>query len=778
MKNEQLFLASSLDYGGENKSPKDLKASLMLYVHYWPIFLVSLGICCTLAFFYVRRSRPVYDVKAKLSIKDDKAGADEKDVLDKINITGTPKNIESELEIIKSRTLLKEVVNNLQLWASYGQVLNYAHQDLYLTTPVHFNLVKQTGPLKDENFTVQVESTQYYLLKSPDGKSVRAPFNRTFESTFGTWKLDTTDYIKDFIGKTITIGIQNPEDIVSDYQNRVVATLNKDNAPIIELELVDEIPQRAVSFLNELIKSYKIASIDENKRVTQSTLKFIDDRLASLTGELNVAEQDVAGYKSSIGLTDISSRSKFYLDNVQTNDAKLNDVNVQLNVIEGIESYVNSKDNSGSPPATIGISDPGLISLVDQLGRLELQRDKLLATTPEQNPIFDPLNRQIASVKSAIKSTVAGIKNTLTTTLKQLKGYNSGFEASIKDIPDQEKQYVGIKRQQSIKEGLYIYLLQKKEETSLNYAAILTGIRTVEEPYYEQPQSKKQVPYLLAIILGIGLPAAVIYGLSLMKNRVLSTTEIELGTLVPIIGELNQHNSKSPLVVLERNAFLLGEQFRSLRTALQSLYLGKPGGKVTMITSSVSGEGKSFVTSNMGLAIAATGKKTVIIELDLRRPQIGSIFKIKNSQLGLTDYLVDHATKKQIIHPSGVLDNLSVITAGFMPENPSELLDNYKLDDLINELKEEYDSILIDTPPMHLVTDGMILSRLCDVTLYLVKQGHTDRTELKFIKDLHKKNKLPNLHIIFNGIERQKYGYGYNYDNSYYNNSNLRKQLV
>lgn len=774
MKNERLFLTSSFEDQDETSS-KDVRGIFYKYLHRWPFFVISLAIAVAIAWFYVKSIKPVYDIKAKLAVKDETKTDNAKEALAEIDLTGQSKDIETELEMIKSRPLIRQVVNDLQLWTSYRGTEAYKSKDIYASTPVNFKLIQSAGGLKDQSLSVVIKDANSFYIKTGDTESQAYPFNKTLTNGIGTWQLVKTANFNNYIGQTVNIGIQSPEDVVTMYQNSVLVSLNKD-APVIEMEIEDEVPERGKQFLTQLIKAYKISSIEDKNKVTQSTLKFIDDRLSSLTGELNNVEKDVEGFKSSIGLTDISSKSKFYLDNVQSNDTRLNDVSVQLNVIEGIERYVNSSSNSENVPATLGISDPTLTSLVDQLSRLQLQRDKLLATTPEQNPIFEPLNRQIKTIKASVKETINGIKQSLTSVQRELKNNNSGFEASIKNIPGQERQYISIKRQQSIKENLYIYLLQKKEELSLSYASTITSIHTIEEPYYVSPKSKKQVPYVLALLLGLGIPASLIYGLEVIKNKVISRAEIEKATGANIIGELiQQKDSGKTIVVLDKEAFAIGEQFRSLRTNLQILFNDVQTGRVTMFTSSVAGEGKSFVTSNMGAALAATSRRVIILELDMRRPKISTIFNLPEAHAGMSEFLRGEKTLEQIIQPSGLHANLSIVGAGAIPENPSELLDSFILDQLIQQLRREYDDILIDTPPLHLVTDAMLLARVCNVTLYLVKQGYTDKSELKFIKQTVKENKLPNMNIVFNGIQRAKYGYGYKYDDSYYSERKVKK---
>ncbi|GAA4914754.1 GumC family protein [Mucilaginibacter defluvii] len=775
MKNQRLFLTTGGSDADEDSS-KDLRGLFNRYLHAWPYFAVCLVLAFIAAYIHVSNTKPVYDVKAKLAIKDDKSASAEQQALEKIDLAGQPKDIESELEVIRSRPLIRQVVDDLQLWTNYKAAESYSDDDIYATTPVKLNLLESKKGPTYQSITIQIKDANSFMLLNGDEESGPYKFNTPLKNSLGKWSLTATPFVGDYIGKKISVNTQGVEDVVTYYQNAVLVSLNKD-APIIEMEIEDGVPERGKAFLNQLIKAYKLSSIEDKKRATQSTLKFIDVRLSSLSGELTSVEKDVEGFKSSRGLTDISSKSKFYLDNVQSNDTRLSEVNVQLNVISGIERYVNSSNNDGTVPATLGISDPGLISLVDQLSKLQLQRDKLLATTPEQNPIFEPVNRQINATKSAIKETIKGIKSSLVSVQRELQQNNSGFEASIKNIPGQERQYISIKRQQSIKENLYIYLLQKKEEVSLSYASTLTGIHTVEEPYYISPKSKKQVPYVLAFLLGIGIPAAFIYGRDMVKNKVINRAEIEKALTAPVIAEINQEKANKGIVMFDKKGYVIAEQFRVLRTNLQMLLPNKTG-RVIMFTSSVGGEGKSFVTSNMAAVLAATNRRVIVLELDMRRPKLAETLKFDTNRPGLSNYFKGEATLEQTVQTSPVHSNITVIGAGLIPENPSELLIGEQLDILIQELRRTYDDVLIDTPPLHLVTDASVLSRVCDATLYLIKQGYTDKSELKFIRQVINEDQLPNLNIVFNGIQRTKYGYGYNYDDSYYISTKHKKRLA
>lgn len=766
MNTQQLVYTPYTETGEEHKS---LREVFTKYAYHWPLFLLCLIFTLTLAFVYIKINKPVYQVKAKISIKDDKnkTTTDKAALLQELNLSTSPKLAESEVEILKSRPLIRQVVNGLQLWVTYSDRNTFPRKDISAESPVRFEMIRQTGYLKGLGFDLNFRNGGQFTMTFDNGRTLDASFDDTFKNRFGKWRLEPTGRLKDYAGKTIRVNIKNQDKTVTEYQNRIGTMLNK-TAPIIELKIEDEVPERGTKILNHLIAAYKRFNIMDKNKETENTLKFIDERLISLTGELTDVEKDVEGYKSSVGLTDISSKSQFYLDNVQSIDGRLNEVNVQLQVVEGVERYVRS-DGGENAPATIGITDPGLVNLVDQLSKLQLQRDRLLAITPENNPIFVPINRQISSTKEAIKATVGGIKASLLATKRQLQSVNSRFEAGIKDIPGQERQYVSIKRQQGIKESLYVYLLQKREEVGLSYASTLTDARTVEDAYYEEPESNRKLPFAVALLFGMLIPAGIITGRESFRNRVLTRNDIETGTSAPVICELVQDSGKATIVVLNRSPYAIGEQLRALRTNLlhATEYQGK--GRVVLFTSSIAGEGKSYVASNIGASLAVSGRKTLIMELDLRRPKISSIFNLDSGLPGLTDFLNGNASKEDIILPSGVHPDLFVVRSGPVPSNPSELLQSSRMENLIKELRFEFDNVLIDSPPLHLVTDAMILAPLCDVSLYMVRHNFTPRSELKFIEEVYQKRKLPDMNLVFNGINMDS-RYGYSVDYGYYSN--------
>lgn len=770
---------------GDNRF-KDNRIIISKYLFHWPLFLLFILISFGIAYAYINFVSPIYEISASILVKDEKKSPNEKSEMKELDQSGSAKNAETEIEILRSKKLVSQVVKDLQLWVTYQVKQDFKKKDIYATKPFVFSLTDTTGQLNGQQLEIIVKNKSSFEILNTNGASKKGYFNEPQKNSFGSWVLKPNENVEQYKDSVIIITINNPTNVNNQYMKSLDAHLLDKAAPTIGLFIADEVPQRGKDVLNYLILVYNEATSSEEKRTTKSIIDFIDTRLATLTGELNFAEKEVEGYRTSIGLTDINSQSKVYLENVQTNDIKLNEVDVQLNVIEGIERYVNSSSSSESPPATLGITDPSLNSLIEKVSQLQNKRVALLATTPESNPAFEPIDRQIKNTKTAIQRTVQGIKASLINSKRQLQSFNNKFESSIKDIPGQERQFVGMKRQQAIKENLYVYLLQKREELALTYASTLVDARIVDEANVGDIKWPR-VPLIMAIalLLALGLPFLIIYLRQLVKNTITDKTEIENAIDVPILGELSYENLGDEVVILDNVRHLVGEQIRSLRTNLHYLHNNKTikaadpnfsagKGRVTLFTSSISSEGKSFVSSNIAFSLAVSGRKTVLLEMDLRKPKLGAVFNISAKHKGISEFLSSEISVRDIIQPSGLDKNLDFIGCGDIPENPSELLERERLSELINNLKEVYDDVIIDSPPLHLVTDAMIIAKYTDVSLYVIRQGHTQKTELDFIDDIYMDDKLPNMNIIFNGIKKGKYGYGYNYDNSYYNTSTYK----
>jgi tyrosine-protein kinase Etk/Wzc len=746
--------------------------SISRYLRYWPFFLLSILFCLGLGYLYLKFSVPLFTVKAKLLINDER---DSRKIEKGNDVAESSKRVDDEIAILTSRTLMGKVVRDLELWIQYRKPGRYNDVDLYASTPVYFSLVEPLTIESGHVLTLTIINSRQFVLKQQHSSTV-FDFNTVLKSNWGKWRLTPTSDLSKYIGQTILIQINNPEKVIDNYLERFAALMAGEQSAIAELRIIETEPERGIDIVNNLIKAYNFASIEHKNKISQSTFNFLDDRLTAITSELNYVEKRVESYKSSRGITNLTSESQFYLDNVKNNDSKLNEVNVQLQVIDEIQRYIDSPVSPGSAPVTAGISDPGLTALVNQLIQLELQKDKLLANTPEYNPVFAPLNRQIKSTKNAIYANITGIKRSLITTRNQLQKYNSGFESSIKKLPGQEREYINIKRQQSIKEELYIYLLQKREEAGLSNSSQLLESRIVDEAHHGDAQlPSTAITYALATIFGLIFPGAIIFARHAFDNRVNDVQEIEEGVLVPFLGELAFQKSVSPKYILAGSSSRtrIAEQFRTLRTKLHRINGKQGNGKITLLTSSMPGEGKSMIACNLGAVMAASGRKTVILDMDFRKPQVAKFFNI-TSGIGLSNYLNGSESKEAILQLSYVHSDLFIINSGPASSNPSELLEKPALAELFSWLRICFDEIIIDTPPFQLVTDAMIISAHSDVNLYVVRQGYTYKSELRFINQLYAAQNLKNLYIVFNGVTGSgTYGYGKKYADTYYTTEKL-----
>jgi tyrosine-protein kinase Etk/Wzc len=742
----------------------DLRKISRKYLKKWPFFLTSLMITMTVALVYFKFSKPLYQIKATMVIDDKKdKSAMGKTALEEVDLLGAPKVVQNEIEILKSHKLVKQVVDHLRLWVDYKGQNGPFKEDLYETRPFTLNFFKALAPDSDRVLRIQILNTTSFILIDKNNKRLKFNFDQVVNDDLGLWSLKATENLKRYIGKTVFVNISNPEGTTLAYQQALVVELINPDASVFDLSINDQKIQRGKDFINTLIFYYNQSEVNNQTNITQATLDFIDKRLDSLRGELDHAEGKVEGYQSGKGLTDISAQSKIYLEDAQANGAQLTAINIQLGVIDQLDEYVNSPGNKDSNvPATLGISDQGLISLVQKLADLQLERTKLLASLPERNPAFDPINRQIAQVKLAIKENVKNIKATLLATKQGLQSVKSNYKATIQNIPGQERQLGGLKRQQSIKENLYTYLLQQREEISLSYASTLSNSRMVDLAYALPPKIAKRLsPFAIAFIIGLIFPAGVIYGKEKFKNRITDISDIEDETSAPVIAEINYIKLPAEIIYNspdKKSRFVLIEQFRHLRTQLNILNQSDTKSNVILITSTIAGEGKSFISNNLAVSFAKSGKKTLLLEIDVYKPKAVKLFGLAE-HAGLTDYLAGNCTIEESIQSVPSHKGLDLITSGSYVDDFSELLNTEKFQTLMEVLRQNYEQILIDSPPVSIISEAYIISKLIDNTLYIVREGYTSKTYLPFIKKVFSNQQLPNMQVIFNGMGTVRSGY-------------------
>ena len=521
----------------------------------------------------------------------------------------------------------------------------------------------------------------------------------------------------------------------------------------------------------KLLAAYQYSALTDKNLEATNTIKFIDERLRLITGELNDVEQNVELYKRAENITDLSQEGNMFLSGVNANDTKINDVDVQLGMLNGVDNYLKNSQ-TGLAPASI--SDPLLADLLHKLSELQTQQEKYSRSMQPDNPFLKGLNTQIANTKIAIQESVTNQRHNLQIARKSLQQLNSRYTSAIRTIPRKEREFITIKRQQSIKESLYLLLLQKKEETALKYASSVMSSRIVDKPSsgsYPLRPNRENI-YLAAFLAGLLLPVGGLTLRNLLNDKVKSRKDIESETGISVFGEIMQKPKtlKNSIIDVENNR-VIAEQFKVLRANLpytdgSALPLG---GQVILVTSSTVGEGKSFFSTNMAFNLAQLDKRGIILELDLRNPKTTEYLDMQYSQtIGMSDYLNHQATLSDIIRRTDLSPNLYLISSGSLPPNPSELLSNGGIVTLLNELRQQFDYIILDTPPVAFVADTIILGPHSDLAFYIVRQSYTPRNYMQLLSSLEASQKFKSLHVIFNGVEyapskKVEYNYGYAY---------------
>ena len=523
--------------------------------------------------------------------------------------------------------------------------------------------------------------------------------------------------------------------------------------------------------------------MNDKNTLASNTLSFVEERLKHVAKDLDSIEKKSQQYKASQGAIDISSQGSLYLENVSNLSQKLGEVNVQIDVLDQVESYVQSKGNAGGiVPSTVGVTDPLLTDLLNKYNNSQQEYEKLIKTTGQNNPAALTLKNQIDQIRPGILENIRSQKSSLATSKSSLGSLNNRFSGMLSSIPKKERDLLEINRDQNIKTGLYNFLLQKREETTLALSSSIADSRIIDKAQSSfgpvSPNKKKY--YMMAVVLAFALAVGLVTASEMLKRTILYRHEIESFTNIPIIGEIVYEKSKEPLVIGDGKRTFIAEQFRNLRASLP--YLGINGErKKLMVTSTISGEGKSFVVANLGISIAMTGKKVLVIEFDLSDPTLGEKLGVVAGK-GLADYLKGEIKREEIIQQTGVHENLFIAPAGKLPDNPSELIMSEKVPELLNYFSANYDLIIIDTAPVGLLSDAYVLSAYCDATLYVVRHRHTPKISIQRIDENNKINQLKNIGIVFNGVRsrgfgKNGYGYGYGYGYIHKEKRNKRKGI-
>ncbi len=751
----------------------DLVELIVRCLRRWKLFLASIVGCVLIAILYILYVTPDYKVSSTVVIKDEKKGQLGTDItaFQDLGIVASNENLENELEVLKSKTIYEEMVDRLNLHFAYYTDGWLKRVEIYHQSPV---LVSSPQVVANGEFVIdrRDDGSLFFTSSEPEwDQAIR--LDSLTETPWGQLRFTANPLGQAAYPVTVavsrTVGI--PEALS-------IGAINKTSS-VVQLSIVTPCPEKGVDMINTLIEIYNQQAIDEKNFVAINTTKFIDERLAIISGELSTAERNVEEYKLSQGITDIESEAKLYLSTSTNYDQQITASEIQLSTLRSIKQFLNNPANQGSVvPSNVGLTDPTILELISKYNEEVLNKVRETTGMRESNPVLREYNTRIATLRGNLLSGIGISETGLITTLRELRSKESSYTSRAVQLSTQERESRELYRQKEIKETLFIYLLQKREETGLSLALATPNAKIVDAATVPTVPVAPRKPIILlaALMLGLILPLGYIFGSDMFDMKLRTKDQLTQTVHAPYLGDIPEGKADDFFPALKLRSGV-AERFRLISSNLKFLTAGQQGEKVIMITSTTSGEGKSFISRNLALSLATSGKRTLLIDLDMRRSQMQDIITIVPEK-GVAIYLSDPQTKiDEIIDRSHVLHpNLDIIPTLVFPPNPAELLDSPRLSQLFADLKGRYDYIILDMAPVGLVSDVFSLNGHVTATIYVTRENYTHKNALVEIQDLYQHNKLHNLSVILNGIDstnsygyhRGGYGYGYGYHKNYY----------
>ncbi|WP_368106028.1 GumC family protein [Bacteroides xylanisolvens] len=768
----------------------DVKELLFKYLIHWPWFVGAVVACLIAAWVYLHISTPVYNISATVLIKDDKkgGGAGMLSGLESLGLDGmisSSQNIDNEIEVLRSKTIAKEVVEDLGLYISYVDEDEFPSKNMYKTSPVQVSLTPQEADLLDKpmvvkmalqpqgsiNVNVKIGDDEYQKhfeklpAVFPTNKGTLA-FFQTLDSILPSKKSS-----KEIVGvertvRNITAVINKPLAVAKGYCGSMTIEPTSKTTSVAVISLKNSNVQRGKDFINKLLEMYNINTNNDKNEVAQKTAEFINERISIISKELGSTEKDLESFKRGAGITDLTSDAQIALTGSAEYEKKRVENQTQINLLQDLQKYM---ENEGYEvlPSNIGLQDVNLAAAINRYNEVLVERKRLLRTSTENNPTIINLDTSISAMKENVQVSLDRVLRGLFITKADLDREASRYSRRISEAPGQEREFVSIARQQEIKAGLYLMLLQKREENAITLAATANNAKIIDDAIADDaPVSPKgKMIYLVALVLGVGIPVGVIYLLELTKFKIEGRSDVEKLTNVPIVGDIPLTDEKQgAIAVFENQNNLMSETFRNIRTNLQ--FMLENDKKVILVTSTVSGEGKSFISANLAISLSLLGKKVIIVGLDIRKPGLNKVFNIPRKEVGITQYLANpEKNLMDLVQPSDVSKNLYILPGGTVPPNPTELLARDGLDKAIETLKKSFDYVILDTAPVGMVTDTLLIGRVADLSVYVCRADYTHKNEYTLINELAENNKLPKLCTVINGLDlkRRKYGYYYGY---------------
>lgn len=776
----------------EEEGGFDIKSILIKLLINWKWIVASVIVCLCCAYIYLQRQTPVYRIQATIMINDEQKGSFQNQMQtlqQDFGIMSTTGGLDNELEVLRSKSVIKQAVIDLGLYTRYSIDNGFFKpaSTLYGAYPVKVTIAKEDLD--------RLTSGATFTITQPDAESCIICYNyydkekhevveareeikslpHTLNTHIGRLVLTKGELPSLDPDQEMRVSIVPPISVAKACLGALSIEPTSKTTSVAYISYLDVNKRRGVDFVNQLVTAYNRENNNDKNFVAMKTEEFISKRLEKVAAELDEAEEQMAQYKRSSGLINLSGDAQKVMQGSTEYEKQHVEIVTQLKLINYLRDYVNDSNNNLQPiPVNVGLSDAGLTSLIGRYNELVVERSYLLRTASESNPAVIETTTIASLMAEAIKTSIESLHNSLEIRKKDFEQQAKKYDSKLGDAPTQEKILAGYERQLEVKSGLYMMLLQKREENSIALAATADNAKLIDAALANDgPVSpNRRMIWLVALALGVVIPVAIIYLKEILRYKIEGRNDLEKLTRVPILGDVPTageiNNDKRTIVVHENSNDLMAETFRSIRTNLQFI-LDSPEKKVIQFTSSTAGEGKTFVSSNLAMSMALLGKKVILIGLDIRKPRLAEMFNLTDRKKGITLFLSGDSNDKELLFnqiiPSRFNTNLDILPAGIIPPNPAELLSRKNLDKAIEYLKEIYDYIILDTAPVGLVTDTLIIARVTDATVYICRADYTPKSNIELVNSLYREEKLKNMSIVLNGIDmtKRKYGYYYGY---------------
>jgi capsular exopolysaccharide synthesis family protein len=773
----------------ENNSRKlsyfqvEIKELFNYYLRNWYSFILSILISITIAYFKIKTTVSIYEVKSTILVKDEQKSNlnSQFESIENLgfNIGSINSKLENEIEILKSRTLVSKVVKELKLNITCFQKKKYKDHELYKTVPFTINFLKGDSILNNTNKTIEFKiidknTILFTEVINNSIKHQKIKFGTLVSNHMGDFIITPTKNWQKFLNIPIIYQIEKFNTVVENVQKSIIIETVEKESSIINLSIQIENIDKGKNILNTLVKLHSIDAINDKNQIATNTLNFINERLNYITNELSNVESNVSNFKSNNNLLDISTNTNIFIQNENENAKKIVETATQIKLAEFIYEFVINKKQNELIPSNLGFTNSSLEKMIETINVLQLEKNKIENNYGEKNPILINLNNEINILKKNLIDGLASQINTLKINFNFLNNQKKDLLGIIHQAPSKEKEFKEIFRQQQIKESLYLFLLHKREETSISLAVTTPNTKIIDSAYSDEiiKSPKKKIIFAISLIIGMFIPFTFLFIKKLLDTKIHSKDDIiNLG--LPYLGDLPlEKNKNNSLIVNQGERTSIAEAFKIIRTNINFYTKNNNSlsSKIIFISSTISHEGKSFISLNLASTIGLTDKKVLLIGMDLRAPKLLEYLDIKN-QKGVTSFIIDNnLTINDIITKIPNTENVDIIPSGPIPPNPSELLMSDRIKELFEEAKKQYDYIIVDTAPVGMVTDTLLISDYADIFIYVTRAHYLEKNLLSIPETLYNEKKIKNMAVLLNGTDQNKgygYGYGYGYGNGF-----------